>query len=71
MQTSSMLNEIHVTRFAWYAAAASLILGGLAVYSMRRTGSGRLGLNLQTLLPAWNVTKAARRPKTAKRRRKV
>ena len=33
MQTPSMLGETHLTRLAWYAAAASLILGGFAVYS--------------------------------------
>jgi hypothetical protein len=73
MQTPSMLGETHLTRLAWYAAAASLILGGFAVYTMGRKGSGRLGVNLQTMLPAWNVTKglAPRRPKTSKRRRKA
>jgi hypothetical protein len=73
MQTPSMLGEIHLTRLAWYAAAASLIFGGLAVYSMGRKGSSRWGINLQTMLPAWNVTQglAPRRPKTSKRRRKA
>ena len=73
MQTPSMLGETHLTRLAWYAAAASLIFGGLAVYSMGRKRSSGLGINLQTMLPAWNVTKgsAPRRPKTSKRRRKA
>jgi len=73
MQTRSMLSETHLTRLACYTAAASLILGGLAVYSRGRKGSSRWGSNLQTMLPAWNVTKglAPRRPKVSKRRRKA
>jgi hypothetical protein len=70
MNTRSILDETHLTPWAWYAAAASLLLGGIAIYSM---GRHRVASNLQTMLPAWDVTKrsAPRRAATAKRRRKA